>query len=565
MGAAEYVARGDAYRERDNNDSAIAEYNEAIRLDPANAEAYCNRGIAYVNKGRYRLAVANYAKAVWFDPITYWYFPFLVFSIILSVVLIVYSIVSAVIMVKKKKNEISSRQILWGIVKYILWFLSGAVMGIVLGALISQCTDDDNYSIFLLLGALIGALVISVIVHELGHFIAAKSCKMRVYVFAVGLGKTLLKWKRGGVEYHLNAVPIWGYVKMVGGGPNDKDRGAVNEFTAKPVWQRAVVVLAGPVASVIVAFLAIWTLCVWGIDTPVWFDSGLRIGSVCRDSPADSVGFLVGDSIVSINGSPVATWEQLWNQMDTILYRQKHDDYKIAVLRDGQSVVFDLRIKRTGKCISNLPTDGLHPASVPAVVGKVKPKSGADGVLNVGDTILAIKGVPVSHIEEVYDLMYSRRAPKGDSAAVVFDIKRGDEFMQVVVVPKRASKDDYNYYALGIESVPEPMRIKRYGAIEALRPALWNVCEYSVALFDMLNDIFNMFNDSEKGEDRKSAPSMIGDMAWDPRETLYLIGFIGINLAVVSLVIDGGLLICLGMEAIRGKPLSEEVGRDTIW
>jgi len=542
--AKEYVARGDAYREKDDNDSAIAEYNEAIRLNPNDAEAYCNRGIAYVNKGCYRSAAVNYAKAIWLDPIKYCFLLSLVFLPIWAIWFL-YSIVNAVIKFKKERNKM---QYLLGIVKNMPLYVFGVVIGIVIGiavvSAIVQITDYHDYSVLVALGALIGAVVICGPVHELGHFLAAKCCKMRVDVFAVGLDKTLLKWKHSGTEYRVNAVPFWGYVKMAG-----------NEYVSKPIWQRAVVALAGPTANVIVAFLAFWTLCLCGLDRPLYLDSALRIGSIEWNSPADSAGFLVGDSIVSINGSPVATWDQMWNQIDTILCKQKRNDYKIVVLRDGKPVEFEIHVKRTGKRLSDVPTDGLSPASVPAIVGKVEPKSGADGVLKVGDTILAFKGVPVSHIEEVYDLMYSRYNPRGDSKAVAFDIKRGEELMRLAVVPKYVSTDGYSYYSLGIESVPEPTRLEHYGTIGALRQALCKVWGCPTLLCIM-----------KSKEVRKSAPSMIGDpTGWELRDILYIIGVVGINIAMVSLVIDGLLLIYLLIEAVRGKPLSKEKERNTIW
>jgi len=532
-----YKERGKAYSKKGNYDSAIADYTVAIRLNHTDAETYWNRGIAYANKSRYDLAVANYAKATWLAPIKH----LDIICYVFGVLLIVFSVVYVVIVFKRKRNKCDTKTMLWGIVTFILWLLLGGVIG---WAIFNIITVDHDYSELLILGAIISAAVISILVHTLGHFIAAKLCKMRAYVFAVGLGKTLLKWKRGNTEYRVNAIPVWGYVKMAGDDPNGVDRDAASEYASKPIWQRAVVLLAGPVANVIVAFFALWVMCVCGLYDYLYFKNGPRISSVRWDSPADSAGFLVGDSIISINGSPVANWDQLWDLTETFLYKQRPNDYKIAVLRDGKHIEFNLHVDGTGNF-------GFSPASVPAIVGKVN--SGAYGVLKVGDTILAFKGVPVSHIEEIYDLMYSRSAPKGDSTRVAFDIKRGEKFMRVVVVPQYQSTCGYSYYSLGIESVPAPLQIVPYGPIAALRPALSKVLECST-----------FFTSNEK---RTSAPSLINDdMAFDPRDILYAIGVVGINLAIVSLLIDAVFLIFWGIEAIRGKPLSLLAKlRNTVW
>jgi regulator of sigma E protease len=451
-------------------------------------------------------------------------------------------------------------QYLWskicGIVKNIPWYLWCILIGILLFILEGIIIILIAVSVIVYNRYFILVLVISTFIHGLGRLIASKSCKIRADVFAVGFGPTLLKWKRGGTEYRVNAIPVWCYVKIAGDDPNGKDRDAVNEYGSKPIWRRAVIVLSGPAANVVVAFFALWTMCFWGLDCYIWRDSALRIGSVRWNTPADSAGFLVGDSIVSVNGSPVATWDQMYDRIDTLLYKQKRNDYKIVVLRDGKHVAFEQHIELSKKRLSDI-TDGLSPASVPSIVGKVKPKSGADGVLKVGDTILAFKGVPVSHIEEVYDLMYNKRTPKGDSAATAVDIMRGEKLMRAVVIPKYDSET--GYYSLGIESVPEPTRIERYGAIGALRRALSKAWVCSTALFDMISCIAN-----GDGDDRKSAPSMIGDMTFDPRDILYAMGFIGINMAILSLIINAGFLINLRVKAVLCKHQPRKEERDPV-
>jgi len=106
------------------------------------------------------------------------------------------------------------------------------------------------------LSMIIGIAVVSVIilVHELGHFIAAKAFKIRVFVFAIGFGKTLFMWKRGDTEYRFNAIPLGGYVQLA----ENESEEAMKEYTSRPIRQRALVTLAGPAASFLFACVTIW-------------------------------------------------------------------------------------------------------------------------------------------------------------------------------------------------------------------------------------------------------------------------------------------------------------------
>ena len=131
---------------------------------------------------------------------------------------------------------------------------------------------------FFALAIVIGILVLSVLVfvHELGHFIAAKACKFKVLAFAIGFGRPLLKYKRGDTEYRINSVPFGGYVAMEGsaeeesGADGDSEKSADSVISkpkedivgagdnSKPIWQRAVVALAGPAANFVFALITLW-------------------------------------------------------------------------------------------------------------------------------------------------------------------------------------------------------------------------------------------------------------------------------------------------------------------
>jgi regulator of sigma E protease len=409
--------------------------------------------------------------------------------------------------------------------------------------------------LYLLLTVVIGLLVLSVLVfvHELGHFLAAKGCRIRVLAFAIGFGRTLYKWKRGDTEYRVNAIPFGGYVQMAGENPAEGRSGAADEYYSKPIWQRAAVAVAGPVANLIFAAFTLWAAFVHGIDRPAFMDS-TKVGLVLKGSPAEAAGFLAGDSIVSINGTPAANWEKVGEQ----LALQSRGGYRITVARGGGVKELILNVERTGASLPKMPSGGLLPARYPPVVGKVKPKSAADGMLEPGDTLLALKGVPVSSFDHFAILM---REYDPDEHAAAIDIKRGAAAMHVFVIPAYDSAE--NRYLLGIEPVPEPTRLARYGAFAALGPTVRKTWEYSAMIFNVLGKLLS----GEASASQLAGPLNIipvsGMMAFQGLSAiLNFMALIGINLAVLNLlplvITDGGLLMFLAIEAVRGKPLSAE-------
>ena len=412
------------------------------------------------------------------------------------------------------------------------------------------------HHLYFLLAIIIGLLVLSalVFVHELGHFIAAKSCKIRVLAFAIGFGRTLWSFKRGDTEYRVNAIPFGGYVQMAGDSPTQERSGAPDEFYSKPIWQRAVVALAGPMANLVFAILTLWAAFIYGMDRPAFLDSA-RVGIVMKDSPAEAAGFLAGDTIVSINGAQISGWEQV----DALLSQQLGSGYKIALRRAGNSLELDLRVERTGAHLPKMPSGGLLPARYPPVIGGVKPKSAADGMLEVGDTLLALKNIPVSSFDH-FAMMMREYDPENELAASI-NIKRGENLMHVFVIPTYDSTA--GRYLLGIEPAPEPMRLVRYGVTDALGPTFAKTWEYSVMIFDVLGKLTSGKVPASQLAGPLNIIPVSGMMAFQGLSSiLNFMALIGINLAVLNLlplvITDGGLLMFLIIEAIRGRPLSSE-------
>ncbi len=194
--------------------------------------------------------------------------------------------------------------------------------------------------------AFIVVLGILIFVHEFGHFIVARRLGVGVTKFSFGFGPKLFGVTRGETEYLVSAIPLGGYVKLVGETDGDKvpEELKGRSFFHKSIGVKMAVVAAGPLGNLLFAVLVFWIVFLGGVPalTP-------KIGSVVADSPAARAGLAGGDVVVRINGEDVATWEDLavrirksgaGNEMNLTLRRDgKEFDVKVSPeIKEGKSI-----------------------------------------------------------------------------------------------------------------------------------------------------------------------------------------------------------------------------------
>ncbi len=160
------------------------------------------------------------------------------------------------------------------------------------------------------MGILVALLVLSFLIffHELGHFTAARLFGVRVDVFSIGFGKRLWIKKIGQTEWSLSAIPLGGYVKMKGQDDTDPTLKSSDpdSYNAKKPWQRIVILLAGPFANFLMAFLLYLAIAYMGVPKLLPY-----VGQVSKDAPAFKAGLQKGDKIVQINGHNIRFWEEI--------------------------------------------------------------------------------------------------------------------------------------------------------------------------------------------------------------------------------------------------------------
>lgn len=299
-------------------------------------------------------------------------------------------------------------------------------------------------------------LGILIFVHELGHFLVARWCGVRVEVFSLGFGKKLLTYKKGDTTYALSLIPLGGYVKMFGeqNGEGISEEDKKVSFTHKNVWQRIAIVLAGPLMNFFFAILVFTTVALIGEDAKIPV-----LGDVAKDSPAYTAGFRSGDQIVSINQKPITTWEDVQR---TLSLKESHDLHiDVDVKREGTGE--SLTVSTTAKPEPNpnvlssyeymANVEGISPYSAGTTIGVLENSPLHALGLRTGDTITSINGVKVAYWRSLEDTLakFSAKEPLTLEVMGMRDGDKADKAITVTMAPIESIKA-FSLASLGLES-----------------------------------------------------------------------------------------------------------------
>jgi len=189
------------------------------------------------------------------------------------------------------------------------------------------------------MGILVAILVLSVLIffHELGHFTAARFFGVQVDVFSIGFGKKLYTRMIGKTEWSISAVPLGGYVKMKGQDDADPTKKSFDEdsYNAKKPWQRIIILLAGPFANFLLAFILYFAIANLGVPKLLPY-----VGKVGTDTPAMAAGLLKDDKLMQVNGHTIAYWENIGKFINA-----SKGDITLVVERAQQLVTLQLTPK----------------------------------------------------------------------------------------------------------------------------------------------------------------------------------------------------------------------------
>ncbi len=417
-------------------------------------------------------------------------------------------------------------------------------------------------------GAFLLALAVLVVVHEMGHYLAARACGVKVLRFAFGFGKVIWMRRRGrdGTEWAVSAFPLGGYVKMLDEREGEVAPGELpRAFNRQSVGRRALIVAAGPAANFLLAIVLYWALFMSGVT-----ELKPRLGTPPVDTPAAMAGIGAGMTVRAVNGRAIETWQQLrWEVMRRVL--DKEPLRLEVVSQQRETGVY--RIDSDRFDLEELEKDPLRSLGLvlyrpplPAVVGSVLHDSAAERAgFRDGDRVLSIDDKP---IVEWAELAAIARTAAGRQ--LKFAIERDGRQLVLLAAPRLAEEGGQKLGRLGLMAsgghgeVFEMTTVVSYGPLEAASQALTQTWDTSVLSLRMIGRMLT----GELSWRNLSGPVTIADYAGQSARLgasyyLRFIALISISLGVLNLlpvpVLDGGHLMYYLVEFIKGGPVSERV------
>src|SRR5499433_151277 len=270
-------------------------------------------------------------------------------------------------------------------------------------------------------GAILGFMIL---IHEFGHYAAAKLLGVRVEQFAIGFGKRLIGFRRGETDYRINALPLGGYVKMSGENPMDARTDDPAEFLNHPRWHRFLIAIAGPAMNIVLAVGLLTGVYMVHYETPVFLDKPAVISWVKADSPAAKAGLESGDRITRIDGVQNPTWEQVYQKV----MLSANQPLDVTVQRGGRSI--EKRVVPVPVTVNEVGSAGWY-ADESVVVGNIeKNMPAARAGIQEGDKVLAMDGKPLPSIDTMIE-----RLQETKDKPVVLSVDRGGKQMEFMVQP----------------------------------------------------------------------------------------------------------------------------------
>jgi len=370
-----------------------------------------------------------------------------------------------------------------------------------------------------------------VLVHEYGHYKAAKSVGIRVYEFAIGMGPTLLKREKNGTIYSIRAVPIGGFVQMEG---EEEDVRTSTSFSTKTVWQRFLVIFSGPLMNFVLA-LALFVIIAFSFGV-----YGNRIDSIAEDSNEYKEGLRPGDKIISVNGEKAYIWEDIFYE----IIGNENPYYTVKYERDNQ--IREARINNNYRKLVGISTqmsDGKATTTV-STTDVTSPAYGAG--IKDGDVVIKINDVSVNSWDELTNQVELTESGK----PVKVTVDRDGKILDFNIVPQTQITVKFN------------TQLEK-SFMTAISSSAYKTVYYIELMFKTISQLVT----GKLGSDALGGPVMVISMVGEAAESgilslLNLAAFISINLGFMNLLpipaLDGSKIVFLMVEAVRGKAIPVE-------
>lgn len=415
-------------------------------------------------------------------------------------------------------------------------------------------------SIVIMVGQLLLGLSILVILHEAGHFLAARAFGIKVekfYLFFDAWNFSLVKFNYKGVEYGIGWLPLGGYVKIAGMIDESMDTEQLAgppqpwEFRSKPAWQRLIVMLGGIFVNIVLGVFIFWMLTLRYGETYVP-NGNIKYGIV-PGKIGTRIGLKAGDKIIAVNGKKIEHFEELISSK--VLLGNTH----LTVVRNGQ----EMPITVPGNILNDISDYGIgefvSPRTKFMIDSVLKGSNAQLAGLAKGDSIKAVNNVPVQFFDEFQNELLKYKNQRAN-----LTVKRNGNILQLPTDINKDGKLGFKDGSIGISIKPdEPLsKTESYGFISALpvgASRAWGMFS------DNAKGLSKVFKGEIKFNKAVSGPVAMAKMfggSVDWIKFWSLVGLLSMALALMNLLpipaLDGGHALFLIIEMIKGKPLSDK-------
>ena len=412
---------------------------------------------------------------------------------------------------------------------------------------------------------------ILVFVHEFGHFAAAKLTGMRADVFAIGFGKRLFGWNRisgfsfgelpkdfdgqGNTDYRLCLLPLGGYVKIAGMVDESFDTEFADkepqpyEFRAKPTWKKIIVITAGVMMNLLLALLIFWGVNFFQGKQVI---TTTKIGYVEPGSTIDSLGFMVNDKILAINGKPVENWDDV---RQDIFVNTIGQDVHVKFERDHKTETITIPRKDIPENETQerfIIPEGFQPA-----IGEVTKDSPAEKAgIKKGDIFLSLNGQKIYSVQQTINIISGHK-----NTTMPLVVERGQDTVKLAVTP-----DEKGLIGVGLVTNPNaPVEFRTYGFFDSFYYGWMDIVRVTDLTFNMVGKVIGgqvAFGKAFGG------PVKIAQLAAQSADTgflsfLFFLALLSLSLAIINImpfpVLDGGHLIIILIEGITKREIPIKV------
>jgi len=395
--------------------------------------------------------------------------------------------------------------------------------------------------------AFVFVLGVLVFVHELGHFLAAKRVGVKVLKFQLGFNPTIFSFRRGDTEYGIGALPLGGYVKMAGENPDDERTGSNDEFLSKSKWERFQILIMGPAMNIVLAFLLTAIVLYQGARVPVFEDEAPVVGSVTADTPAAAAGIQPGDLIVSVAGSEVETWEDVFIAVGS----RPNREVEIELLREGQPITRLVTPETEPDDRFEIGSIGVLPDAHPYVDSVTAGSAAEEAGLRAGDVITAVDGKRMTFQQELRDVI-----AENSGRPLSIEVLRDGQPLTVTATPRSEGDRGILGFYISDES-----RLIQPGLLEAFGLSFQQNVEWAGLIVQTVGNLVTGQTSARQIMGPVGIAQLSGETARLGWVSLFsFMGMLSLNLGLINLlpipVLDGGHIAIMAIEGVARRDFS---------